>query len=52
MLKDQGKNDVYDWLVEITEPVGQKAGPKAAGVTLTVSAVTFLFATISLVLTM
>lgn len=43
MLKDQGKQDVYDWLVEITEPVEQKGGtPTAGGVTLTLSAITWM----------
>ncbi|CAH3190793.1 unnamed protein product [Porites evermanni] len=45
MLKDQGKQDVYDWLVEITEPVEQKGGtPTAGSVTLTLSAITWMSA--------
>lgn len=45
MLKDQGKQDVYDWLVEITEPVKQKGGtPTAGSVTLTLSAITWMSA--------
>lgn len=43
MLKDQGKQDVYDWLVEITKPVEQKGGtPTAGSVTLTLSAITWM----------
>ena len=53
MLKDQGKDDVYDWLVEITEPVGQQgSGPKAGAASLTVSAVMMLLAALSLFLHM
>ena len=43
MLKDQGKQDVYDWLVENTEPVEQKGGtPTAGSVTLTLSVITWM----------
>ena len=44
MLKDQGKQDVYDWLVEITKPVEQKGGtPTAGSVTLApLSAITWM----------
>lgn len=43
MLKKQGKQDVYDWLVEITEPVEQKGGtPTAGSVILTLSAITWM----------
>lgn len=45
MLKDQGKNDVYDWLVETTKPVGKEV--KAGGPSLTASAVTILLAAIT-----
>ena len=51
MLKDQGKDEVYDWLVEITEPVGQQ-GPKAGSASLTVSAVMMLLVALSLFLHM
>lgn len=51
MLKDQGKQDVYDWLVEITEPVAQKGGkPTAGSVILTLSAITWMFAAINIFL--
>ena len=46
MLKDQGKNDVYDWLVETTKPVGKEV--KAGGLSLSVSAVTILLAAITM----
>ena len=49
MLKDQGKDEVYDWLVEITEPVG-KQGQKAGSASLTVSAVLMLLVALSLFL--
>ncbi|KAL9976354.1 hypothetical protein ACROYT_G013647 [Oculina patagonica] len=53
MLKDQDKNDVYEWLVEITEPVGQKGpAPQAGAASLTVSAVMMLLATLGLFLHM
>ena len=43
MLKEQGKQDVYDWLVEITEPVEQKGGtPTAGSVTLMLSAIPWM----------
>ena len=53
MLKDQDKNDVYDWLVELTEPIGQQGPvPKAGGSSLTVSAVALLLAAQALFLYM
>jgi len=53
MLKQQGKNDVYDWLVEITKPVGVSTEPpKAGGLSITASAATVLFVAISLVFLM
>ena len=53
MLKDQKKTDVYNWLVELTEPVSQK-GPIPTGGTgsLAVSAVIMLFAAVGLFLHM
>lgn len=47
MLKDQKKNDVYDWLVETTEPVGPDQA-KASSFSLTASAMTLLLAAINL----
>lgn len=53
MLKDQDKNDVYEWLVEITEPVGQQGPvPHAGAASLTVSAVMLLLAALGLFLHM
>lgn len=46
MLKARGKNDVYDWLVETTEPVGKKTEIKSGGVSLAVSAFTFAFSAV------
>lgn len=53
MLKDQKKTDVYNWLVELTEPVAQN-GPIPAGGTrsLAVSAVIMFFAAVGLFLHM
>ena len=51
MLKDQRKNDVYKWLVEITEPVGKKdaiAGSRS----LTASMFMFLWVALSLICVM
>lgn len=53
MLKDQDKTDVYNWLVELTEPVGKKGRIPAAGArSLAVSAVITLFAALGLFLHM
>lgn len=51
MLKDQGKTDVYNWLVELTEPVAQKGQIPTGGTrSLAVSAVIMLFAAVGLFL--
>lgn len=51
MLKDQGKTDVYNWLVELTELVAQKGQIPTGGTrSLAVSAVIMLFAAVGLFL--
>ena len=52
MLKDQGKTDLYNWLVELTKPVAQKGQVPAGGTrSLAVSAVIYmLFAAVGLFL--
>lgn len=51
MLKDQGKNDVYKWLVETTGPVGKKDAV-AGSLSLTASVFTFLWVALSLICVM
>lgn len=51
MLKDQRKNDVYKWLVEITETVG-KTDAIAGSRSLTASVFTFLWVALSLICVM
>lgn len=52
MLKKKGgKDDVYDWLVELTEPI-EKQQPTAGATSPTVSAVMFLLGAIGLFLLM
>lgn len=50
MLRDQGKDDVYDWLKEITKPVSKDV--IAGCFSLTASALTFLTVAITLVCVM
>lgn len=51
MLKDQRKNDVYKWLVEITEPVG-KTDAIAGSLSLAASVFTFLWVALGLICVM
>ncbi|KAK2556842.1 putative Xaa-Pro aminopeptidase P [Acropora cervicornis] len=51
MLKDQRKNDVYNWLVEITEPVG-KTDAIAGSLSLAASVFTFLWVALGLICVM